>query len=784
MKIKLDDLDVYFPFKHIYPEQLEYLLTLKSIFAKASTNSFIQVPPALAQAVCFFSFYVSTYLKNSATIPRVVYSAKSTTEVEHAMSGLKFVVDYIEKKHNKTVDLLGLCISEKKNLCVNTSVCNKPTKEAINYECNKRIAPWSRATKDKEMEMEFRPDLCDYYEGYIAQMNAGTKLTGCYTLQDLRDLARKKGICPYYFSEDLFQSAQILICDYFMLFGMKKSNNYDRKMLEGAFLVFDECNGLDEQIAEIFTERISRISLDHSMKSVEDLSNQLKITKEQDPKRYEDEYQKLVKGLTKDDLDLNQLNKKNEIAKNMANEPKEEVMGNMETTEERKIKFPGYIRKPEHFITHLKKFILFLKGSITKNTSKVISHGDFLERYLKETLVDPNALPLAFFPARLKALCNYLQYADIETDHYLPLQSLVQFAQFFGSFAQGYEILISSIQETKVDVNEATLMILSLACLDPASPFAQMTSNLGSMVFHSETLTEVSLFARIMELAEHPNQGEIQSFTIPVSTKLKVLPLIVTKGADQIELSTEHARRHDAGIMRNYSNMIVKLSEAMPDGILCMFPNMRSLKDIGLDFYDEILEKKLIFAESPDIYETSKGVSGYKIACENGRGAVFMGLLRGKVLGNIAFDNRCARCMIVFGIPIEYSRPREFLARARYFKAKKQIQESEFVVYSALKEVFKGLGKIIRKRDDACVMIFADRRFLQSDKLAKFPEWVQASLNKSEETGLPVGFASDQASFLAAKFHKITEYEKEWKKFGEGDVQRLKNELDRKLNLH
>src|SRR5690606_14397748 len=100
------------------------------------------------------------------------------------------------------------------------------------------------------------------------------------------------------------------LCDYFMLFGMKKANNFDRKVLDGAYLIIDECCGLDEQISEMFTERISRISLDHSLKCVEDLNNQLKNPK--DPKKYEEEYQNLVKGLTKDDLDLNQINKKEE----------------------------------------------------------------------------------------------------------------------------------------------------------------------------------------------------------------------------------------------------------------------------------------------------------------------------------------------------------------------------------------------------------------------------------------------------------------------------------------
>jgi len=776
MKIKLDDLDLYFPFKYIYPEQYEYLLALKAIFANSPSNSTIQIPPALSQASCLFAFYVSNFLQNPTTIPRLVFSAKSITVLEHAMQSLKLVIDYIEKEHKIKVPLLALSISEKKNLCINEAVCTKSTREAINYECNKRIAPWVRQAKsnksqaNRNMEIEDSPGLCEYYENYIFRSRNIPKLTGCYSLEDLRNYGRTNNLCPYYLSEEVYETAQIILCDYFMLFGMKKSNNYDRKILDGAFLIIDECCGLDEQIAEMFTERISRIALDHSLKCVEDLNNQIKNPK--DPKKYEEEYQKLVKGLTKDDLDLNQINKKEETFIDSFNDEEMNGVG------EKKIKFPGYIRKAEHFITHLKKFILFLKGSISKSTAKIISHGDYLERYLKETLIDPNMLPLAYFPARLKVLINQLQNAEIEGEHYQPLHALVQFAQLFGRFAQGFEIVNYSIQETNIDVNEISLMVLSLACLDPAEPFSQITSNIGSILFHTETLVEVEIFAKIMELADHPNNGRVAVYPINLTTKLKVFPMIVSKGADQIELSTEHSRKHDAGVMRNYANMIMRLSETIPDGILCMFPNIKALKDIGLDYYDEILEKKLIFAEMPDVLETSKSVSGYKLACENGRGGVFMGLMRGKVLGNISLGNSCARCIVIFGVPFEYTRPREFLARTRYFKAKKLIQESDFIVYSVMKEVCKGLGKVIKKRDDACVIIFADKRFLQEDKITRLPEWIQKSLD-SINKGLP----SDQASYRAARFFKSTEYEKEWKKYSEDDFDKLRDLFKNKMKL-
>ncbi len=152
--------------------------------------------------------------------------------------------------------------------------------------------------------------------------------------------------------------------------------------------------------------------------------------------------------------------------------------------------------------------------------------------------------------------------------------------------------------------------------------------------------------------------------------------------------------------------------------------------------------------------------------------------MRGKVIGNLPFDNVCAKCIVVFGIPLEYSRPREFLAKTLYFKTKKLIPESEFIIYSVMKEVCKGLGKVIRNRDDTCVIIFADKRFLKDDKITRLPEWIQKSLD-SVNKGLP----SDQAAYRAIRFYKSIEYEKDWKKYSENDFDKLKDLFQSKMHI-
>ena len=94
MKIEIGKVAVYFPLKYIYSEQYEYLLYLHSIFVKSPTNAVIQVPPTISKSICLFSFYVSSFIQNHTEkpLPKLIFSAKSTPELEHAMTNLKLVI--------------------------------------------------------------------------------------------------------------------------------------------------------------------------------------------------------------------------------------------------------------------------------------------------------------------------------------------------------------------------------------------------------------------------------------------------------------------------------------------------------------------------------------------------------------------------------------------------------------------------------------------------------------------------------------------------------------------
>ena len=83
----------------------------------------------------------------------------------------------------------------------------------------------------------------------------------------------------------------------------------------------------------------------------------------------------------------------------------------------------------------------------------------------------------------------------------------------------------------------------------------------------------------------------------------------------------------------------------------------------------------------------------YRKACDCGRGAVFLSVARGKIAEGIDFDEHYGRCVIMFGIPFQYTKSRILLvhniiklkARLEYLNKEKNIKESEFLIFDAMR---------------------------------------------------------------------------------------------------
>ena len=121
-------------------------------------------------------------------------------------------------------------------------------------------------------------------------------------------------------------------------------------------------------------------------------------------------------------------------------------------------------------------------------------------------------------------------------------------------------------------------------------------------------------------------------------------------------ISSKFEERENQGNIRNYGSLIVELSQIVPDGIVCFFTSYKYMEHMVVKWNEmkiiqQVLENKLIYIETQDNLETSLALENYKKACDNGRGAVFFSIARGKVSEGVDFAGHYGRAVVVFGIP-------------------------------------------------------------------------------------------------------------------------------------
>ena len=101
-----------------------------------------------------------------------------------------------------------------------------------------------------------------------------------------------------------------------------------------------------------------------------------------------------------------------------------------------------------------------------------------------------------------------------------------------------------------------------------------------------------------------------------------------------------------------------------------------------------------------DIKKTTSALANYRLACDCGRGGVFFSIARGKVAEGIDFDGHYGRCVVMVGIPYQYTLSRILLARLTYLNQKFGITNRDYLNFDALRQAAQCVGRVIRDKAD------------------------------------------------------------------------------------
>ncbi|XP_048732023.2 general transcription and DNA repair factor IIH helicase subunit XPD-like [Ostrea edulis] len=720
-RLNIDGLLVYFPYDYIYPEQYMYMSELKKTL-DAKGHCALEMPSGTGKTISLLSLIVAYMKANPLEVTKLIYCSRTVPELEKVVAELKNLMDYYEQQLGKgKPKILGLALSSRKNLCINPEVSQERAGNAVDAFCHKLTASFVRANHKRDPMVP----VCSFYESFDARGKEIPLPEGVYGLDELQEYGRKTGFCPYFLARYAINHANIVVYSYYYLLDPKIAEQVSKELSKKSVVVFDEAHNIDNVCIESMSIKITRRTLEKCQQNIDGLNKQIQRLKDCDAERLKTEYQKLVQGLRD---------------ANIARETDVILANPVLPDDVLKEAVPGNIRTAEHFLGFMKRFLEYMK--IRLRVQHVVSESppSFLKDCLQKVCIERK--PLRFCAERLNSLMRTLELVEVQD--YSAFSLLCHFATLVSTYAKGFVLIIEPFDDRTPTI---TNPILHFSCMDASIAIKPVFDRFQSVVITSGTLSPLEMYPRILDF----RPVTMATFTMTLA-RTCICPMVVSKGNDQVAMSSKYETREDVAVIRNYGNLLVEFCSVVPDGIVCFFTSYIYMESTVAAWYeqgiiDQVQKQKLLFIETQDAAETSLALLNYQKACENGRGAVLLSVARGKVSEGIDFDHHFGRAVIMFGVPYVYTQSKILKARLEYLRDQYQIRENDFLTFDAMRHAAQCVGRALRGKTDYGIMVFADKRFSRADKRTKIPRWIQEHL----KDGL-CNLSTDEAIQVSKRF--------------------------------
>lgn len=272
MRFQIDDVTVYFPYEHIYPEQYEYMVEMKRAL-DARGHCLLEMPTGTGKTVALLSLIVSYVLAKPQQPLKLVYCTRTVHEMEKTLAELRFLYDFLPSGTR----LLALGLSSRKNLCVNPSVVSASSRDSVDSSCRRLTASWVRA-RAAEAPPGTVPS-CSFFESYDRASSGGPEAVllppGVYTLQDLRAFGKERGWCPYFLARHMVNYANVVVYSYQYLLDPKVAEIISREMQRECIVVFDEAHNIDNVCIEALSVSVRRVTLDGATRNLTRMTQEI-----------------------------------------------------------------------------------------------------------------------------------------------------------------------------------------------------------------------------------------------------------------------------------------------------------------------------------------------------------------------------------------------------------------------------------------------------------------------------------------------------------------------------
>eukprot|EP00054_Salpingoeca_dolichothecata_P021038 m.133973 g.133973 ORF g.133973 m.133973 type:complete len:1046 (+) comp23848_c0_seq4:11-3148(+) len=656
-----------FPFEPYHVQRLYMAEVLHAL--NEGTNAALESPTGTGKTLCLLCATLAWQQNKTVALETAVTNDESVTRP----SAPKII--FATRTHSQ----IAQAVQELQNTVYNPKICVLGSREQLCIHHEVRKLP-SNAAKTQACRAKVQTQTCNFYYGVDNVAKRGAEIESM-DIEDLVKFGTENRVCPYYLMRENLTTANLIFLPYQYLLDpkLRKSQNVQ---VNNSIIIFDEA---------------------HNIESTCESSASFDITPE---------------------LLASWLRSSDEIA--------------------HRIQELNYQELSQEVVLKLKRLLLSLETAIDKLKVGNVDVLTFIN--ILDTL-----LPTSNLPNLIKLTRECIDFSvkhEPQAPNYLT--TFLDFVQSIWDnvsspdFRRYYRILVS--EETKSrkqgrfersfdDPGQfgRTVKTLHIWCFSSGFVMQDLEKQgVHSIILTSGTLAPLKSFISDMRISI-PHVLENEHVITPEQVFLAIFE---TGPNSQVALNSSFQNRTNEDYLISLGEAIVRFAQVVPAGMLVFFPAygvmktcLEKWKQRGID--ERLRKNKLIIKESSNKQEFVGNMESFYSAIQEGNGAVFLAVCRGKVSEGLDFADANGRAVIVTGLPYPPFKDLKVETKKKFLDQEKAgLTGKEWYQQQASRAVNQAIGRVIRHRNDYGAILLCDNRFAWSNNQSQLPRWLRKNVQR------------------------------------------------------
>ncbi|KAF2884481.1 hypothetical protein ILUMI_21698 [Ignelater luminosus] len=621
-------------------------------------------------------------------VPTIIYASRTHSQLAQAMQ---------ELKRTAYAHVKAVVIGSREQMCIHPEVLKEENNFAKVNMCRLKVRSKSCHFNLRVEKMKSHPCVTE---------------SPIMDIEDLISMGKSKGFCPYYMSKELKEEADVVFMPYNYLIDPRVRNTIGVELIN-CIVILDEAHNIERICEESASKQIT--STDITL-CIEEVTEVMKALTEGS-----------ILDMTDESVDFS--------AEDLCTLKQmlldfEKVLDNIEV----KLPLANGTTFDGDYI-----FEIFKKAGIGFENVVVLENTiDKVVQFLQTTQNGPfqrKGTGLETFVALLRIV--FIENQD----------------QFKAKMKKCYKVHIT-VEEPKRNTGNDWLSkgqftkkvggrVLNFWCFSPGFGMRLlMGSGVKCIILTSGTLAPLKPLISELEL-----NVQVRLENPHIIKDNQIVVKILNKGPDGVELNSSFQNRDNPAYISSLGRTILNLSRIIPNGLLIFFPSYPIMQKCQLQWQEEglwgnISDQKAIYVEPKQKEAFTAAMNEYYARIQNPeyKGAIFMGVCRGKISEGLDFADMNGRAVILTGLPYPPLKDPKIVLKRQYLDICR-VDDREFLSgddwYSleATRAVNQAMGRVIRHRYDYGAIILLDSRFSYGRIRSNLSLWLRERIRLANNFG-------------------------------------------------